>query len=261
MSSYKRTSYHKSTKVHDRSNKEDDFDDEEDDVEVKGKQYRRIKMEEEDTENEDNIDFENLELPKLKRTDTETVYPGKNDKPIKTVADVPLESKPKTFLRKEEPKVTSLTPVVNVRNINDIRRAVLDEHNKERRRLGLVDLTLDEGLNQQSQSWAEHMASKSVFKHSKTPGMGESIAMRSPYEANPIDLYNQWYREKDNFTNDVWGKCQVDKSGCEVGHYSQIVWSKTTKLGVGYACNQKNKSTYLVCNYTPSGNWIGEKVY
>jgi len=42
-----------------------------------------------------------------------------------------------------------------------------------------------------------------------------------------------------------------------------MVWAKTTKIGCGLI-NYKSGSwneKYLVCNYGPSGNYIGQPIY
>jgi hypothetical protein len=45
----------------------------------------------------------------------------------------------------------------------------------------------------------------------------------------------------------------------DVGHYSQIVWKTTTKVGCGFA--ESNGSDVLVCDYAPPGNVMGERAY
>ena len=43
------------------------------------------------------------------------------------------------------------------------------------------------------------------------------------------------------------------------GHYTQIVWETTQK--VGCAKIQCDGFDLWVCNYDPPGNWVGEKPY
>lgn len=52
-------------------------------------------------------------------------------------------------------------------------------------------------------------------------------------------------------------------NGKQIGHYTQFVWGKTTKIGCGamkYQDGRFNKF-YLVCNYGQAGNFLGEPVY
>jgi len=53
------------------------------------------------------------------------------------------------------------------------------------------------------------------------------------------------------WASDGWGNC---------GHYTQIIWEGTTKVGCAYAdCNKNSyakKMTHLVCRYDPPGNLI-----
>jgi len=51
--------------------------------------------------------------------------------------------------------------------------------------------------------------------------------------------------------------------GMTVGHYTQLVWGSTTKLGCGAAKYKQGEFylLHLVCNYGPSGNRIDDAVY
>jgi hypothetical protein len=53
----------------------------------------------------------------------------------------------------------------------------------------------------------------------------------------------------------------VFKAG--TGHFTQMAWAKTNKLGCGRSTYVDGGFTneYLVCNYGPAGNVQGEKVY
>jgi len=54
------------------------------------------------------------------------------------------------------------------------------------------------------------------------------------------------------------------KTSRKTGHYTQLVWADTTKIGCGRIKykDEKNWDTILlVCNYGPCGNRIGDKIY
>ncbi len=63
-----------------------------------------------------------------------------------------------------------------------------------------------------------------------------------------------WYDEiKDyNFNN------PSQKTGV-VGHFTQLVWKGSKEVGIGCAKSQ-NGSYYVVANYYPAGNWMGQEI-
>jgi pathogenesis-related protein 1 len=54
---------------------------------------------------------------------------------------------------------------------------------------------------------------------------------------------------------------QMNSDGC--GHYTQIVWRKSTQLGCGVATCQNGQLSedIWICNYAPAGNIIGQTPY
>ena len=43
-----------------------------------------------------------------------------------------------------------------------------------------------------------------------------------------------------------------------LGHFTQVVWKKTKKLGIAKARSPKSDKVIVVANYEPAGNWIGQ---
>jgi hypothetical protein len=72
-----------------------------------------------------------------------------------------------------------------------------------------------------------------------------------------------WFNEKSNYDYDSL-RC---KTGQVCGHYTQVVWAGSKRLGCAYTvCPNLNplglkNAAYLVCNYSPAGNYAGEKPY
>ena len=48
-----------------------------------------------------------------------------------------------------------------------------------------------------------------------------------------------------------------------IGHYTQLVWAKSTKLGCGAIKYEEGGEGqfYLICNYGPTGNMLNGAVY
>ena len=42
------------------------------------------------------------------------------------------------------------------------------------------------------------------------------------------------------------------------GHFTQVVWKNTQKLGIAKAKSPKSGKIIVVANYEPAGNWIGQ---
>lgn len=50
----------------------------------------------------------------------------------------------------------------------------------------------------------------------------------------------------------------------QIGHYSQLVWADTTKIGCGlmkYTESNGSEKQLFICNYGPTGNWQGKAIY
>ncbi|XP_044004025.1 venom allergen 5-like [Aphidius gifuensis] len=93
--------------------------------------------------------------------------------------------------------------------------------------------------------------------------VGQNLAKKSGTNGYFNNMYNrvlQWYDEVELYNPRNVKKVKFTK---ETGHYTQLVWGKTTHVGCGIANYYVGKKyvTYLVCNYGPSGNFPGEAVY
>ncbi|HSW70460.1 MAG TPA: CAP domain-containing protein [Gammaproteobacteria bacterium] len=125
----------------------------------------------------------------------------------------------------------------------DLRIEALEAHNKWRSIHHAPALTWDLEL----QRYAEQYASLCIFKHSEA-AFGENLAAGYPSITSAI---NAWYAENEIYSYLHPGYTKAS------GHFTQIIWVATQKLGCALAaCNGRHGTpgNYLVCEYNPPGN-------
>lgn len=134
----------------------------------------------------------------------------------------------------------------------------VDLHNEERASLGLNDLQWSDELAGQAQQWANAMAFKDQASHSGS-GYGENIWFGDNNSATIEEMFELWLSEKQYFIESQPVPDNCSQSWDKCGHYSQIVWSRTSQIGCAAAASQSND--YVVCRYDPPGNIQGQKAY
>ena len=60
-----------------------------------------------------------------------------------------------------------------------------------------------------------------------------------------------WYADVKNYNY------KTAAFGMDTGHFTQVVWSSTKLVGVGYATTSNGQATYVVAQYSPPGNYEG----
>jgi len=147
------------------------------------------------------------------------------------------------------------------------------EHNKVRKSLNIKSLKWSPKLALYAQSWADYLAknNKCRMKHRPRSGKykqryGENIYWASAIKwsngkvelakKTSFNVVSAWASEVKDY-NYHSNTCSRGKM---CGHYTQLVWANTTKVGCGMAIC-KDKTQVWVCNYNPPGNYVGEKPY
>jgi pathogenesis-related protein 1 len=108
---------------------------------------------------------------------------------------------------------------------------------------------------------AQAYADKCIWEHSSNQ-YGENLYATSG-GGTPADVVGSWASEVADYDYDA-NTCAPNKA---CGHYTQIVWADSLKLGCGMAKCPDNAPwgngpwEIWVCNYDPPGNWVGEKPY
>ena len=135
------------------------------------------------------------------------------------------------------------------------RAAFLKVHNDARAEVGIAPLQWNDKLAAFAQEWANEIARSGKFEHRPNNRYGENLA---GYTADESPAYGArlWLDEKKDYHGEKIGGGNFKK----VGHYTQMVWGKTTHVGYGVA-RMRNGMWVLVANYEPPGNMQGEHPY
>ncbi|MCL5998483.1 MAG: CAP family protein [Chloroflexi bacterium] len=105
----------------------------------------------------------------------------------------------------------------------------------------------------QAQQWADYLASQGYVLQHSSSGYGENLGAGHP---TPTDLVNDWCSESTQYSGQT-----MDNENYKIfGHFTQVVWKATTKVGCGVARDNAGQVVW-VCNYNPPGNYVGQKPY
>jgi uncharacterized protein YkwD len=149
-------------------------------------------------------------------------------------------------------------------NLSTFRSTALSQHNTYRNTHNSPDMTLSDSLNDSAQNWADYLATNGVFEHSNSSDVGENIYV-SYTTASSVDAANlanqavtSWYNEVSDYDYANPG------FSSETGHFTQVVWKNSTQLGCGEARGVQTiqgtqyNAFYVVCQYAPAGNVMGQ---
>jgi pathogenesis-related protein 1 len=141
-------------------------------------------------------------------------------------------------------------------------QAALDAHNRIRKEVGTASLQWSQSLSAFAQAWADHIAASGCrMQHRPMNGQwaqqyGENIFWGNGRYFDAAEATNSWYSEKKDFR---YGPV-TESNYARIGHYSQLVWSSSTQVGMG-AARCSNGAWIIVANYDPRGNYVGVKPY
>ncbi|EDW64484.2 Golgi-associated plant pathogenesis-related protein 1 [Drosophila virilis] len=122
--------------------------------------------------------------------------------------------------------------------------------NKYRKMHGCPELKINNDLNKYAQEWANHLRDRNAMEHRPQPKYGENIFLSGGMDVTgdlPVDM---WYREINAFNFD-----KPDFTPTS-GHFTQLIWKACTEMGSGVA--RRADRTWVVCNYSPPGNVMGQ---
>ena len=129
----------------------------------------------------------------------------------------------------------------------------LEAHNKYREKHHSPPLVLNKELCKIASDYAQKLLQNNAISYSfgkfKGNDMGENIFMCQGSEATGEMATNDWYNEVKNYNF----KKDFQK---DTGHFTQIIWKDTKEVGFGVA--NRGNTYYVVANYYPPGNFLGQ---
>ncbi|XP_069985297.1 uncharacterized protein [Penaeus vannamei] len=130
--------------------------------------------------------------------------------------------------------------------------------NEYRKKHGVNKLKLNKEMNKYAKEWAKKLAKDEKMSHRPDNKYGENVFCLSSnsktFKVKGDEVVDKWYSEiKDHkFGEEPTGT--ILKSG----HFSQLVWKDTKQMGVGKARSAAGTKVFVVANFDPQGNWMGQ---
>jgi len=140
---------------------------------------------------------------------------------------------------------------------NQFQLDALSEHNICRARHGVCLLELREELCVAAQDYADKLAASGHFEHSGDQRYGENLywgwSSLPGWIPKGTEAVTSWYAEGKSY--DYSKEPPIDTPA---GHFTQMVWSGSSAMGVGLAAAADRPGKWIVVvKYDPPGNWLG----
>jgi pathogenesis-related protein 1 len=136
--------------------------------------------------------------------------------------------------------------------VSTIAREMLSVHNGIRADRKLPPLQWSDTLAVYSQKWANALLKSNRAAHNPNSPYGENILV-SGIGSTPSSIVNEWASESRDYSY------QTNACSTDCGHYTQIVWRHTSRVGCAVARGVQRE--IWVCSYDPPGNYRDEWPY
>ena len=137
---------------------------------------------------------------------------------------------------------------------------MLTGQNDARRAVGVAPIAWDSALARDAGVYAATLARTGKFEHAPhnaSNPQGENLWMGTRGAYTYRDMVGHWVDERRYYKPGTFPDNSTTGKMGDVGHYTQIIWRGTTRVGCATASNARND--VLVCRYAPPGNVIGQR--
>lgn len=139
-------------------------------------------------------------------------------------------------------------------------RIILDEHNKARAEVGSPPLQWDPALAAGAAAYAQQLTTLGRV-HAPREGrkdIRENLLQSLRGQRSPREMVGVWIAERRNFVPGIFPNVSRTGNWADVGHWTQMVWPTTTRLGC--AIHSDLRFDWTVCRYSPPGNRDGSPI-
>ncbi|XP_042236347.1 uncharacterized protein LOC121875743 isoform X2 [Homarus americanus] len=130
--------------------------------------------------------------------------------------------------------------------------------NEHRAKHGVSKLKLNKEMNKYAKEWAKKLAVNEKMSNNPDSKYGENLysvtSNTNNFKVKSDEVVDKWYGEHKEHKFGEEPKGTLLKSG----HFSQMVWKDTKQMGVGKARNAAGTKVFVVANFDPQGNWMGQ---
>ena len=141
---------------------------------------------------------------------------------------------------------------------------IVNAHNRYRTELNIPGLEWSDELAAHAKKWSDRLAARGgrTIEHapaSERGNEGENIWWGTSGYYSLTQMVDGWGSEKKYFRYGTFPDVSTSGNWADVGHYTQVIWRDTTKVGCGKST--AGGADILVCRYSPPGNYMGRKPY
>jgi uncharacterized protein YkwD len=126
-------------------------------------------------------------------------------------------------------------------------------HNAIRDSMNLPLLVWSDKIAAIAQQWADRLVMRNEFIHRPKSVYGENMFKIIGSPTSAARVVRAWASEASDYDYSS-NRC---KRMC--GHYTQLIWRDTKEVGCGVA--RRGRTEIWVCDYSPPGNWVGQRPY